>query len=128
VRAVIDTHTPIVLQDWTLEVGSDVSIALDNGERALVYVFSGSARVGDGAKLVRDGQLAILGAGDVVRLRGPEQTDAPARVLLLAGTPIGEPVARYGPFVMNTREQIFEAFEDFKSGRMGEITRTARVA
>jgi hypothetical protein len=56
-----------------------------------------------------------------VRLRG----DGHGRLLLLAGTPIGEPVARYGPFVMNTRQELIEAVEDFRSGRMGEIVRTA---
>jgi redox-sensitive bicupin YhaK (pirin superfamily) len=129
VSAVIETHTPIVFQDWTLEAGADVSVALVHGERALVYVFGGEAQVGDDGVRVHDGELAILGDGDAVRLRGPDDaTQAPTRLLLLAGTPIAEPVARYGPFVMNTREQILEAFEDFKSGRMGEITRTARVA
>jgi redox-sensitive bicupin YhaK (pirin superfamily) len=124
VRAVIDTHTPIVFQDWILEPGGHASVALEHGETALVYVFEGAARVGDGGKELRDGQLAILGAGDSVRLRAVE----PARLLLLAGTPIGEPVARYGPFVMNTRQEILDAFADFRSGRMGEITRSARVA
>jgi hypothetical protein len=127
VSAVIDTHTPIVYQDWTLGAGADVSIALDRGENALVYVFQGAARVGNQGTSVTDGQLALLGKGNLVRLRGAEAGDA-ARLLLLAGTPIGEPVARYGPFVMNTRQEIMQAIEDFQNGRMGEITRTARVA
>ena len=77
----------------------------------------------DGAT-VGEGQLAILGAGDSVRLAGSTEV---ARLLLLGGVPLREPVARYGPFVMNTRAELAEAFEDFQSGRMGEITRTARV-
>jgi len=127
VRAVIDTHTPIVYQDWTLDAGADVRVTLVHGERALVYVFEGSARIGDAAQEIRDGQMALLGDGDVVRLRGPERGGDHGRLLLLAGAPIGEPVARYGPFVMNTREEILRAFEDYRSGRMGEITRTAVI-
>ncbi len=123
VRAAIDTHTPIVLQDWTLEAGADTSVAIADGERAMVYVFEGAARIGDAPTNVTDGQLAILGEGDSVRLRA----SGAARLLLLAGTPIGEPVARYGPFVMNTRDEIQQAFRDYETGRMGEITRTARV-
>jgi redox-sensitive bicupin YhaK (pirin superfamily) len=128
VHAVIDTRTPIVYQDWSLDEGADVSVELEKGERALVYVFEGTARVGDAGNKVQDGQLAILGEGDTVRLRGPEGAGEHGRLLLLAGTPIGEPVARYGPFVMNTKEEIVQAFADYQSGRMGEITRTARVA
>jgi len=124
VRAAIDTHTPIVYQDWSLEPGADVSLALDAAERALVYVFQGSALVGDAGTVVADGQLAVLGAGDRVRLRGGAE---PARLLLLAGVPLGEPVARYGPFVMNTEQELRQAFQDYQSGRMGEITRTAQV-
>jgi redox-sensitive bicupin YhaK (pirin superfamily) len=128
VRAVIDTHTPIVYQDWMLDAGADASVTLAQGETALVYVFEGSVRVGDSGQVVRDGQLALLGEGEIVRLRGPEGAAEHGRLLLLAGTPIREPVARYGPFVMNSRDEILEAFQDFQSGRMGEITRTARVA
>lgn len=124
VRAAIDTHTPIVYQDWSLEPDADVTIALDSAQRALVYVFAGSARVGDRAEDVREGQLAVLGAGDAVRLRGGAEQ---ARLLLLAGVPLGEPVARYGPFVMNTPRELQQAFQDYQSGRMGEITRTALV-
>jgi quercetin 2,3-dioxygenase len=125
-RAVIDTLTPIVYQDWTLEPGADVTVPLPAEQRALVYLFGGAARLGDAATEVRDGQLAMLGSGAQVHLRGPEAGPA-ARLLLLAGVPLAEPMARYGPFVMNTRQQLVEAVEDFQSGRMGEITRTAET-
>ena len=124
VRAAIDTHTPIVYQDWSLDPGADVTVSLDSGQRALVYVFSGRAQVGDQAKNVGEGQLAVLGQGDAVRLRGSTEK---GRLLLLAGSPLGEPVARYGPFVMNTEAELRQAFQDYQSGRMGEITRTAQV-
>jgi redox-sensitive bicupin YhaK (pirin superfamily) len=121
--AVIETLTPIVYQDWTLERGADVTVPVARGQSALVYVFQGAAKVSDSDVNVMDGQLAVLGPGDAVRLRGAERT----RLLLLAGAPIREPVARYGPFVMNTRAEILQAMHDFQTGRMGEITRTARV-
>lgn len=125
-RAVIDTQTPIVYQDWTVADGADVTVALAPEQRGLVYVFSGAARVGDAGTRVGDGQLAVLGPGDSVRLRGEPGAAEPARLLLLAGVPLGEPVARYGPFVMNTEREIREAFVDYQSGKMGEITRTAQ--
>jgi quercetin 2,3-dioxygenase len=127
-RAVIDTLTPIVYQDWTLEAGADVTVALGPEQRGVVYVFAGKARVGDQETEVADGQLGLLaGTGENVRLRGPTE-GPPARLLLLAGVPIAEPVARYGPFVMNTRQELAQAVEDFQSGRMGEITRTAQMS
>lgn len=124
VRAAIATHTPIVYQDWSLDPGADVSVELDAAQRVLLYVFRGSVRVGNDGAPVEDGQLAVLAAGDAVRLRG---TEAGARLLLLAGVPLGEPVARYGPFVMNDERELLQAFQDYQSGRMGEITRTAQV-
>lgn len=121
VRAVIDTLTPIVYQDWTLDPDGDVSIAIAPDHRAMVYAFEGAVEIC--GRRLRDGQLAILGDGDLVRLRA-----APSgRVLLLAGVPHREPVARYGPFVMNTENELVQAFRDFQTGRMGEITRTAHV-
>jgi redox-sensitive bicupin YhaK (pirin superfamily) len=124
VRAAIDTLTPIVYQDWSLEPGADVTLPIDSEQRVLVYVFQGDVRVGDAEKPVADGQLAVLGAGEAVRLRGGRSS---ARLLLLGGVPLGEPVARYGPFVMNSEREILQAFDDYRSGRMGEITRTAQV-
>jgi quercetin 2,3-dioxygenase len=119
-RAVIDTHTPIVYQDWSLEDGADVTVPLPSGYNAFVYVFEGSARVGE--REIGDGQIAVLGSGDAVRLRGGK-----ARLLLLAGEPLRERVAHYGPFVMTSDEELIQAMRDYQSGRMGEITRTAQV-
>jgi quercetin 2,3-dioxygenase len=123
-RAVIDTHTPIVYQDWSIEDGADVTTTVPADHQALIYVFQGDVRVGEQAKLVGDGQMAILGPGEAVRLRGAPDG---GRLLLLAGVPLGEPVARYGPFVMNHENEIAEAVRDYQTGRMGEITRTAQV-
>lgn len=123
-RAVIATHTPIVFQDWSLQPGADVTLPLEASLNAMVYVFGGSVRVGEAGLHVQDGQLAQLGPGDAVRLRA---TDVVSRLLVLGGVPLNEPLARYGPFVMNERHELIQAVEDFQSGRMGEITRTAQV-
>jgi redox-sensitive bicupin YhaK (pirin superfamily) len=126
VRAVIDTHTPIVYQDWSLAPGGDATVAIAPDHQALAYVFEGSVLIGErgGGRLVADGQMALLGGGDSVRLRG---APGGGRMLLLAGVPLGEPIARYGPFVMNNEAELVAAFQDYQSGRMGEITRTAKV-
>jgi len=124
VRAAIETQTPIVYQDWSLDDGADVTLPLAGDHRALAYVFDGEVRLGDEGRPAKSGQLAVLGDGEAVRMRG---TPGGGRLLLLAGVPIGEPVSRYGPFVMNTPDELEAAFRDYRSGRMGEITRTARV-
>ncbi len=126
-RSVIDTLTPVVYQDWSLSPGADVTVPLAAEQQALLYVFEGAARLGDEGRLVDDGQLAVLSPGDSVRLRAADGATAPSRMLLLAGVPLKEPVARYGPFVMNTPAEIQQAFRDYQSGKMGEITRTAQV-
>jgi len=122
--AVIDTYIPIVYQDWTLDEGADVTVALKEEQKAMAFVFQGSALVGNEGSEIKDGQLVMFGPGDSIRLRGAKEG---ARLLLLAGVPIKEPVARYGPFVMNTQEEIVQAVRDYQSGKMGEITRTAEV-
>lgn len=126
VQAVIDTHIPIAFQDWTLQAGADVGIDIPAGEQAMVYVFGGAMQIGDDDQVVKDGQLARLGDGDRVRLR--QAGEGPARALLLAGKPLDEPVARHGPFVMNTEAELRQAFADYQSGKMGEITRDATMA
>ncbi|HSZ82601.1 MAG TPA: pirin family protein [Polyangia bacterium] len=126
-KAAIETQTPIVYQDWSLDDGADVTLPLAATQRALVYVFDGEVEVGHGsgdARRAKSGQLAVLGDGDAVRLRG---VPGGGRLLLLAGVPLREPVARYGPFVMNTADELETAFRDYQTGRMGEITRTAQI-
>ena len=129
VRAAIDTHTPITYQDWTVAEGADLTLPLPREQHALIYVFEGNVRLGNSGNepaggLVTDGQMAILADGDAVRFRGGA---GGGRFLLLSGVPLGEPVARYGPFVMNNEAEIAQAVQDYQSGRMGEITRTAEV-
>ncbi len=118
VSALIDTHTPITYQDWQLQPDGEATVHIPDGQTALVYVFAGSLRVGTAGALVQDGQLAILGAGDTVQLRGG---DTGGRALLLAGQPHNEPMFRYGPFVMNTQQEIVQAFRDYQTGKMGQI-------
>lgn len=121
VRAVIDTRTPITYQDWILQPGALVEQPLDASHNALVYVFQGAAEIE--GRSVGDGQLALLGPGNDVRLAVSATAGGPARLLLLAGQPIGETVARYGPFVMNTEAELRQAFVDYRAGRLGEIAR-----
>jgi hypothetical protein len=123
VRAVIDTRIPITYQDWTLQPGAVVEQAVDASHHAITYVFQGKARIGRDARELKDGQLGILDEGDSVRLEVPADATGPARLLLLSGLPIGEQVARYGPFVMNTEAEIMKAIDDYRAGRLGEITR-----
>jgi quercetin 2,3-dioxygenase len=85
---------------------------------AFMFVYEGAARVGEGAKAatVKAGELAVLGEGTEVRLAGDSDA-AVTRAILVAGRPLREPVARYGPFVMNTREQLMQAVEDLQKGK-----------
>ncbi len=99
--------------DVDLPAGASAAIDLPAGQNAFAYPFDGgSVRIG--ARLVPRGRLAVLGQGSRVVL-GAES--APTRVLLVAGQPLNEPVARYGPFVMNTQEQIRQAIADYQAGR-----------
>jgi redox-sensitive bicupin YhaK (pirin superfamily) len=117
VRAVIETRTPISYHHWTLAAGAKVEIPLPAEYAAYVYVFEGMLRV-EGRE-IRDGQLAVLGDGDAIAMEAAE----PAQALLLAGVPLREPVARYGPFVMNTTQEVEQAIADYRAGRFAQIAR-----
>ena len=119
VSAVIETRTPILYHDWTLEPGADVTTPVPDAFDAFAYVFEGEPLV-SGHDVV-DGQMALLGPGDGVRLTCASGRRGPARLLLVGGAPLREPVARLGPFVMNSDGEIRQALLDFQSGRMGRI-------
>ncbi len=99
--------------DLHFATGASVAQMLPEGHSAFLYVYEGAVRVGEASVPVSAGQLAVLGEGDGIELQAVEAS----RAILVAGRPLREPVARYGPFVMNTREQIVEAVNDFQAGR-----------
>jgi redox-sensitive bicupin YhaK (pirin superfamily) len=122
-RAAIDTYTPIILQNWTVRPRGRATQPLPADHQAAVYVFDGEVAAGEAENIVAAGQLAILGNGDSVAVAAAPAATVPARFLLLAGVPLGEPIARYGPFVMTTPAEIEQAIDDYRMGRMGVITR-----
>ena len=118
------THTPISLAHATIEPGAELVLPWPAEFNALVYALSGSGSVGPEARPFRTGQLAVFGPGDALVLRADASQESrhPALdVLILGGQPIGEPVYAYGPFVMNTRAEIAQAFEDFEAGKLGTV-------
>jgi redox-sensitive bicupin YhaK (pirin superfamily) len=107
--------------DIALEDGAQFVHGIKPQHAAFFYVYEGAVNLGDGTEdtTVRAGELAVLADGEQIRMSGHSTGDdaSVSRAILVAGQPLGEPVARYGPFVMNTREQILEAINDFQSGR-----------
>jgi len=118
------THTPITMLHTTVSPGAQLRLGWRPDFNALAYVLAGSGRVGTEGRPIRSGQLAVFGPGDVVTLAADSTGDSRTPefdVLVLGGQPIREPVAQYGPFVMNTQAELAQAFEDFQAGRMGHI-------
>lgn len=123
-----ETHTPIGYARLTVRPGASVRIPVEDGHTALVYAFDGSGLIGSTQELLRAHHLAVLGraGGDVV-LSVPDAAEGPLECLVLTGQPVDEPMARYGPFVMNTRAELEEAITDFNAGRMGSIAATGKA-
>ncbi len=118
------THTPITMVHATISPGACIELPWRRDFNALAYVMSGDGHAGAERRPLNSGQLAVFGAGDSIVLGANQRQDSRHHaldVVLLGGLPIKEPVAAYGPFVMNTREQLVQAFEDFQAGRLGTI-------
>jgi hypothetical protein len=124
VQAATRNHTPVQYLDIRLEAGGRTSLPIPAAHNGFIYVVDGSARLGS---------ERVLGtAGQVVWLDYPTaatgtsvldiQAEIPSRCLVVTGTPIREPVVAYGPFVMNTEDEIIEAYRDFHSGKFGGPT------
>ncbi|MCC6236430.1 MAG: pirin family protein [Dehalococcoidia bacterium] len=120
------THTPIVMVHATLHPGARLDLPWPADFNALAYVLNGSGTFGPTEHEARahGGQLVVYGAGDTISASADATIEGPAQtldLLLLGGLPIGEPVAWYGPFVMNTHAELAQAFSDYKHGRLGQI-------
>lgn len=117
-RGVIDTRIPILYLHATLAPGAEFVQAAPKSANTFLYIVSGAAEVG-GARLAA-GQIALLDrSGETIRIQnvGAEKLS----VLVVAGEPIGESVVRYGPFVMNSKEEIVQAVDDYRNGLMGSL-------
>jgi redox-sensitive bicupin YhaK (pirin superfamily) len=118
------THTPMALAHATVSPGAQLQLPWNPGFNALVYVLAGVGQVGVEGHPVRGGQLAVFGRGDWLSVRAEDRRDsatANLEVLILGGQPIRERVEMFGPFVMNTKAQLGQAFEDFQAGKFGAI-------
>ena len=118
------TYTPMTLVHATLEPGARLDLPWDVDHNALVYVLNGQGTLGVEGRPIRTGQSAVLGAGDYLTLAaGPRQESRSPKldVIVVGGRPIREPLAWAGPFVMNTKAEVLEAYQDFQRGAFGQL-------
>lgn len=119
------TATPITLLHATVSPGARLELPWPSGFNALVYAFGGQGTAGPDGRPLREAQMAVYGdEGDTLTVTADAHQDGIADaydLLIFGGRPLREPVARYGPFVMNTRQEIEQAIEDYRSGRLGTV-------
>ena len=124
------TRTPITYAHASVSPGARLQVPWQPDFNALVYVLAGHGAVGPDRRPIKEGQLAVMGKGGLITILGDpkQESRSPSlEVLLLGGSPIGEPISWHGPFVMNTREEIIQAIEDYQAGRMGRIPAKRRT-
>ena len=122
------THTPITVAHASVQPGAALSLPWNPEYNALGYVLAGKGYAGPEGRPVHSGQLVVFGAGDRISFRAADSQDSNTPTLelyLLGGRPIREPVAHYGPFVMNTKDELVKAIEDYQAGRLGVIPQNA---
>lgn len=119
------TRTPIVYAHASVAPGARLQVPWRPDFNALCYVLAGQGEVDSTQRVsIKEGQLAVMGEGDFFTVYSDSKSDGLSpelEILLLGGSPIREPVAWHGPFVMNTRQEIIQAIEDYQAGRMGRI-------
>lgn len=118
------TYTPISLVHATVAPGASLTLPWNPEFNAIAYVLAGDGLVGAERRPVRSGQTTVFGHGDTLTIAAADTQDSRTEsleVFVLGGRPIREPVAMAGPFVMNTRAEVIQAFEDFQAGRLGSI-------
>jgi redox-sensitive bicupin YhaK (pirin superfamily) len=121
-KAVIETRTPIIYLHYRIEPGGVATPQVPVAYQSFAYVVEGEGLFGAEGESAGDGQMVMFSQdGGEVRIENPLEAKAALEILLIAGVPLNEPVARYGPFVMNTDDEIRQAIEDYQMGRMGVI-------
>ncbi|MBN9609062.1 MAG: pirin [Actinobacteria bacterium 69-20] len=118
------THTPITMLHASIAPGAQLSLPWQPTYNALAYVFAGSGTAGPSRAAVHGGNMVAFGSGDRLLLAADAKQDSRTssmEVLLLGGEPIGEPMVHYGPFVMNTRDELVQALDDYQAGRLGVV-------
>jgi quercetin 2,3-dioxygenase len=120
-QAAIETRTPIIYLHLSIQPGGSVLQPVPSDYNSFAYVVSGTGNFGPDRERAERGQMVMF-AQDGESVRIENSATLPLELLLIGGVPLREPVARYGPFVMNTREEIYQAVEDYQNGRMGEIS------
>ncbi|WP_306323817.1 MULTISPECIES: pirin family protein [unclassified Streptomyces] len=124
------THTPITMVHATVRPGAEATLPWREDYNGLVYVLAGKGTVGTDRRPVHTGQTAVFGAGSSLTVRADESQDGNTpdlEVVILGGQPIREPMAHYGPFVMNSKAELQQAFDDFQAGRLGVIPSKERL-
>ncbi|MEM8618830.1 MAG: pirin family protein [Actinomycetota bacterium] len=123
-----ETHTPVVVVRVIVEPGVSLSIPTPAGHNAAIYSVRGPCQLGPDAVDLGPTQLGVFTPVDgEVLVATPATAAEPFHGIVLAGKPIGEPIVRHGPFVMNTHDEIVEAIDDFRTGRMGTIAATGSL-
>lgn len=121
-KAVIETRTPLIYLHYGIKPGGAITQKVTADYNAFAYVFEGNGLFGVEDERASEGQMILFTQdGDEVRIENSVDAKDTLEVLLIAGVPLNEPIARYGPFVMNTQQEIHQAFEDYREGRMGAI-------
>jgi quercetin 2,3-dioxygenase len=125
IRGPGSTHTPIAYVHATIAPGARIELPWNPSFNALTYVLNGEGTVGSEGQLLTEAHLAVFGGGDTIVLQAAEKQPLASAggwdVLILGGEPIQEPIFHYGPFVMNTKQEILETIDDFNAGRLGRI-------
>ena len=121
-KAVIETRTPIVYLHYRIQPGGVAVQPVAQTYNTFAYIVEGAGLFGAEHERAVDGQMVLFAQdGNEIRMENPSDAKTTLEVLLIGGVPLNEPVARYGPFVMNTREEIYQALEDYRLGKMGVI-------
>lgn len=121
-KAVIETRTPIVYLHYRIAPSGVAIQHVPSGYNAFAYIVDGAGLFGAERERGGDGQMVLFAQdGDEVRIENPADARNTLDVLLIGGLPLHEPIARYGPFVMNTKAEIYQAIQDYQEGRMGAI-------